>query len=103
MSNFLILLAGVLGVLLAAFLYKNSKKWYVWLLGFGWYVWVVMGVSFFYINIIGYHPKAASVGITFFGIIAIIAAFIIARIAGFTTFSRFLNKSKTAPEQKEAA
>ncbi|SDU63798.1 hypothetical protein [Desulfobacula phenolica] len=82
MSGFLIFLAGALCVLVVAFLYKNSTKWYEWLLGLGWYAWVVMGVSFVYSNYMGHHHKAAAVGMTFFGIIAIISAFVIVRVTG---------------------
>lgn len=97
MTNLLIFLVGVLGVLVVAFLFKNSKKWYIWLLGVAWYAWVVAGVSFAYLNFIGQHPKAASVGITFFGIIAIISAFVIARVTG------FIGKKEIVAEHKEVA
>lgn len=97
MTNFLIFLVGVLGVLVVAFLLKSSKKWYVWFLGVAWYAWVVTGVSFAYLNLVGHHPKAASVGITFFGIIAIILAFVIARVTG------FIGKKKVVAEHKEVA
>lgn len=47
------------------------------------YIWICLGVSFVYINSVGYHHQAARVGAMFFGITAIAWAFITARTLGF--------------------
>lgn len=83
MSSFLLLLCGFCGAGLIYLLAKQATKWQQWVLAIGLYLWVCFGFSFVYINSIGYHNQAVSVGATFFGIIALAWAFLVARSMGY--------------------
>ena len=83
--------AGFVGMLL--FLRKTATRWSHWILAISLYIWICLGVSFVYINSVGYHHQAARVGAMFFGITAIAWAFITARALG------FVGKKKNMQEQ----
>jgi hypothetical protein len=92
MSTFLILLCGFLAAGLVLLLRQKASKWYHWLLALGLYIWFSLGISFVYLNAAGYHHKAVSVGITFFGLVAVIWAVLLARVL------QLIGKKKTAGE-----
>ena len=62
---------------------KRADKWYQWALAIALYAWICLGISFIYINSIGYHHQAVRVGAIFFGIVAIAWGFVVARTLGF--------------------
>ncbi|MDR1603786.1 MAG: dehalogenase [Gracilibacteraceae bacterium] len=82
MGIFLVVFCGFLGALFVFFITKHAKKWYHWLLAIGLYIWAALGVSFVFINSTGYHHKAVSVGVTFFGLTALVWALVLARMLG---------------------
>ncbi|MDR1960676.1 MAG: hypothetical protein LBQ16_00140 [Gracilibacteraceae bacterium] len=94
MNNFALLLCGFLGAALIRLLWKNARKWHQWLLSIGLYAWLCAGISFVYINAAGYHHKAVTVGITFFGLIAVVWGFVLLRLYG--------GKKPAGPEAPEA-
>lgn len=86
-SLYLVLCGAGLGGLVYV-LGKKAGAWYQWILAIGLYIWICLGVSFVYINSIGYHHQAARVGALFFGIVALAWAFLVARSMGVIGTSR---------------
>ena len=83
MSSVFLILCGLGGGGLLYFLSKRADKWYQWALAIALYAWICLGISFIYINSIGYHHQAVRVGAIFFGIVAIAWGFVVARTLGF--------------------
>lgn len=82
MGSFYLVLCGLVGGGLVYFLNKKATKWYQWALAVLLYIWICLGVSFVYINSVGYHHQAARVGTIFFGVVALAGIFVVARTMG---------------------
>ena len=83
MSIFYLLLCGFGAAGLLYFLWRKADKWYQWVIAILLYIWICFGISFVYINSVGYHHQAAARGGIFFAIIALIGGFVFARVMGY--------------------